>query len=247
MGFTGRISPKQTESVGRTRSITERNLCIPHSSSDYYNYYNPGSYYSSTGSVTAYVIDVNKNKNFTLQAVNLPEKENFEVSVGKCNYSTPTVVGEIKTGNDSGTFTDTYRIPNKFDGVSCLIAYLDSTKSARSATVTFTNDSSGGTSGSSYDESNLSFVVKAVKKNKSVTLRVTDFRKGEKYHIFVGKAGSGAYPYTYVGSFRQTDNKDFGITVNIPEAYKGQAKLDVRIEGITVAASQVHTFKNVTY
>ena len=89
------------------------NLCIPESSSDYYNYYSPGyngSYYTSTGDVTAYVIDVNKNKNFTLKAVNLPEKEIFEVSVGKCNYATPTLVGEIRTGN---FFRDVYGyLPN---------------------------------------------------------------------------------------------------------------------------------------
>ncbi len=213
-------------------------LCIPYGGSGSYDYYSS----STDGDFAAYVIDVNTNRNITLKAVNLPKKETLVVSIGKCNYANPTEVGTIKTGSDSGTFTDTFKIPNKYKGLSCLIAYLDSTKTARSTSVTFTNNASG--SSSTAQDYNLDFRIHAVKRNKTVTLRVTDFVKGELYHIYVGKEGSGAYPYTYVGSFRRSNNQDFNIKVNIPSAYKGQSRLDVRIQGITVTGSVVKTFNN---
>lgn len=223
-------------------------ICIPYGGSDYnndYDYDYDYGYYSSSGDVKASVIDVNTNKNFTLKAYDVPKKENFEVSVGKCNYASPTVVGEISTGSSSETLTDTFKIPGKFKNVSCLIVYLDSTKTARSSSITFVNGSSSS-SNDTQDFSNLKFTIKSVQKNKSVTIRVTDFRKNEKYKIYIGNESTGASPGTYVGSFKQSNNQDFNIKVNIPSAYKGKARLDIRIEGVTVTASQYHSFRNKT-
>lgn len=220
-------------------------ICIPKggSSGSSYDY---DVYYPSTGgTISAAIIDVTPNKDFTLKAINLPKHENFEVSIGKCDYSSASEVGEITTDGDPGTYTDTYKIPKKFKNVSCLVAYLDSTKTTRSTSVTFVNSSTGA-SPSASDFSNLKFDVLHVTKNKTVTLRVIDFRKGEKYKIYIGYAATGANPGTQVGSFKQTNNQDFSITVKIPEAYRGQSRLDVRIEGVTVTASKYHTFTNKT-
>lgn len=224
-------------------------ICIPSGGSatyDYNNYYYNGYTYYPTGDYFyARVVDVTSNKDFTLEVYNLPKKENFEVSIGKCDYSAATTVGEFSTGSDPDTtYSDTYKIPKKFKDVSCLVAYLDSTQTTRNTSVTFTNSSTG--SSTVNDFSNLAYKINGVKKNKTVTLRVTDFRKNEKYKIYIGKAGTSAYSGIQVGSFKQENNQDFNITVNIPSQYKGETKLDVRIEGVTVSATQVHTFANKT-
>ena len=221
-------------------------LCIPYGGSSYYS----NTYYTysaaATGDFSASILDVTANKNFTLKAINLPKQENFEISVGKCNYAIPTVVGEFSTGSSSGSFTDTYKIPSKFKNVSCLVMYMDSTKTTRSTSITFTNSSTTTSSSSTADFSNLKFSINSVTKNKTVTIRVTDFRKNEKYKVYIGKYGTGAYPGTLVGTFKQENNQDFNLKLNIPTSYKGSDKLDIRIEGVTVAASTYHTFRNVT-
>lgn len=220
-------------------------LCIPkggtidYDSDDYDDGYYPYGDY-----IYARVLDVTPNKDFTLKAYNLPKKENFEVSIGKCDFSSATTVGEIYTDGEPGNYTDTYKIPKKFKNVSCLVAYLDSTKTTRSTSVTFVNTSTGASS--SVDQSNLAFSIKSVRKNKTVSLRVTDFVKGEKYKIYIGGYTSGAYPGVQVGSFKRDNNADFTITVNIPSTYKGAEKLDVRIEGVTVSASEYRSFRNKT-
>jgi hypothetical protein len=216
-------------------------LCIPEGGSGNYDYdYN--GYIPAGDYIYARVLEVSPNKEFTLKAYNLPKKEHFDVSVGKCDYSAATTVGEILTDGEPGNYTDTYKIPKKFKNVSCLVAYLDSTKTTRSTSVTFVNTSTGASS--STESSHLAFTIKDVRKNKTVTLRVTDFVKNEKYKIYIGNFATGAYPGTQVGTFKRENNQDFTITVNIPSAYRDATKLDIRIEGVTISASQYHSFKN---
>lgn len=219
-------------------------LCIPKGGSVDYDDVYDDDYYPTYDYIYARVLDVTPNKDFTLKAYNLPKKENFEVSVGKCDFSSATVVGEIRTDGDPGNYTDTYKIPKKFKNVSCLVAYLDSTKTTRSTSVTFVNTSTGASSSSDF--SNLDFSIKSVERNKTVTLRVTDFVKNEKYKIYIGGYTSGAYPGIMVGSFKRDSNQDFNITVNIPASLKGAEKLDIRIEGVTVSATEYHSFRNKT-
>ena len=175
-------------------------ICIPEGGSyDYdsdYDYDN--GYYPSGDYIYAKILDVTPNKDFTLKSYNLPKKEHFEVSIGKCDYSSATTVGEITTDGEPGNYTDTYKIPKKYKNVSCLVAYLDSTKTTRATSVTFTNTSTGASSSSDF--SNLAFSVNGVKKNRNITLRVTDFVKNEKYKIYIGAQGTGAYPGIQVGS-----------------------------------------------
>jgi LysM repeat protein len=210
-------------------------ICIPTGGSSY-NYYGNTT---SSGGIGLYVSNVKINNKFKLTATNLPKHEDFHVNVGKCDYSTPKNVGEIVTDGDSGTFADTFAIPSKYEGVSCLVVYLDSQKTTRFASTTFTN----APAGTVYPV--LKFSISGVTKNKNVTIHLNNVKKGQKYSVFVGKYGTGAYPYTLVKSFTASKS-EFSLTVKIPAAYKNQAKLDIRVEGVTIATSLYHSFKNKT-
>jgi hypothetical protein len=211
------------------------NICIPSDGSSY-NYYGNTT---STGGIGLSVSSVKVNSSFKLTATNLPKHEDFDVNVGTCDYATPKNVGEIVTDGDSGTFKDTFKIPSKYEGRSCLVVYLDSQKTARSASTTFTN----APAGTVYPV--LKFSIAGVTKNKNVTIHLANVKKDQKYSIFVGKYGTGAYPYTLVKTFTATKS-EFSVTVKIPAVYKNQAKLDIRVEGVTVATSLYHSFKNKT-
>lgn len=207
-------------------------LCIP-----------AGGSGTSTGGIAVAVTSVKTDTSVGIQATNLPSKENFDVSIGKCYSASTTSVGSLKTDGKSGTFNLTYKIPSKFSGVSCLVIYLDSIKSSKSASASFLNSStSSGTSTSALD-----YVITDVSKNHSVTIKIYNAVKNEKYKVFIGKGGSGAPAGNLAGTFVPGSSKTFSATYTIPLKYKGVATLDLRIEGMTISASVIKTFNNQNY
>jgi len=222
------ISYPYTIYVGKT-------LCIPESGSS-----------GSSGGIAVVVTSVKADSYVNIKATNLPKKENFEVSIGKCFSSSKTDVGNLKTDGDSGTFYAKFNIPSKYDGVSCLTVYLESIKSSKEAFTSFTNKTGTSTtvtpaSGEMY------FKILDVVEDKSITLKIYNLVKGKKYKVFIGPAGSGAPSGYLADAFTATANGSKTDTYKIASSFKNKAKLDVRVEGMTISASMIQTFKNVDY
>ena len=211
-----------------------KSLCIPDATSS-----------GSSGGVGLVVTSVKTDAYVNIKATNLPEKENFDVSIGKCYSSTKTLVGSLRTYSDSGTFSEKYYIPDKYEGVSCLTIYLDSIKSSREAFTSFTNKTSSSPTVST--SSDMYFKIIAVDKNKSITIKMYNLVKNKRYKVFIGPSGSGA-PAGYMrDAFTATANGSLTETYTIQSSFKNRAKLDIRVEGMTISASMIQTFNNVDY
>ncbi len=211
-----------------------KTLCIPDATSS-----------GSSGGIGLVVTSVKTDAYVNIKATNLPEKENFDVSIGKCYSSTKTLVGSLRTYADSGTFYEKYDIPSKYDGVSCLTIFLDSIKSSRAAFTSFTNKTS--TTPTVTTSSDMYFKILDVDKNTSITIKMYNLVKNKRYKVFIGPAGSGA-PAGYLrDAFTATANGSMTATYSIQSAFKNRARLDVRVEGMTISASMIQTFNNVDY
>ncbi len=211
-----------------------KTLCIPDATSS-----------GSSGGIGVVVTSVKTNDYINIKATNLPKKENFDVSIGKCYSSSKTLVGSLRTDGDSGTFYEKYDIPGKYNGVSCLTLYLESIKSSREAFTSFTNTTSSTPSVSS--SSDMYFKIIDVEKNKSITIKMYNLVKNKRYKVFIGPAGSGA-PSGYLrDAFTASSSGTLTATYTIQSAFKNRAKLDIRVEGMTITASMVQTFNNTTY
>jgi LysM repeat protein len=222
------ISYPYTIYVGKT-------LCIPEAGST-----------GSTGGIGVVVTSVKADNYVNIKATNLPKKENFAVSIGKCYSSSKTEVGSLRTDGDSGTFYAKYNIPSKYDGVSCLTIYIESIKSSREAFTSFTNKTGTSTTVSPGSDE-MYFKILSVDEDSSITIKMYNLVKGKKYKVFIGPAGSGAPAGYLVESFTATANGTKTDTYHIASKFKDKTKLDIRVEGMTITASMVQTFKNTDF
>ncbi len=218
-----------------------QNLCIPKGGS--------GSG-SVVGAVTVEVTSVKPDTSINLKMINLPKKETFAISIGKCYSSSKTTVGTFKTDGASGTFYSKFNIPKKYDGTDCLVAYLVSKVSDRSASAAFMNTSGGGSSpsyssgGATTDNSTLWYRVINSKKNKTVSIRIYNAIRGEKYYVYIGPEGTGAWGGKWVATLIPTSKNDFKVQLSVPRQYKGAQWLDIRVHGVTVKVDAVMTIQN---
>ena len=192
-------------------------------------------------SVTANVVD----KNVTIKTSSLPRNELFDIIIGTCANTgvAGTIVGKIKTDGAPGVYTEKVKIPKGLMGVSCLAVRISSQYSSRTGFATFSNGSDAG----GPVISTLDFKVNSVVKNKSVTITISNAEKGKKYKVYITTAGNGASGGTYVATYIPATNKPEPVKYLIPSKYKGAAKLDIRVEGVTTSGTVFYTFKNTTH
>lgn len=205
-----------------------------------------GSAFESSGTGVSIFIDNHViNKSVTIETSRLPRREIFDVTIGSC----PSTgigginVGKIKTDGNPGVYREKFTIPSAFHGVSCLAIRITSRVTTRTAYATFSNGSGVVVPPVT---STIDFKVTSVLRNKTVTIAVTNAIPGKKYRVFIDWAGHGAAGGTLVATF-VSNHSNFTDNYTIPLKYKGEAKLDLRIEGVTTTALVVHTFSNTTH
>ena len=201
------------------------------------------------GSVGVAVTSVVKDVSINIKMMNLPKKEAFNISIGKCYSSSSTHVDTFRTDGQSGNFFAKYKIPNKYDGIDCLVVYLESTSSDRSASASFMNTSGSTTPyytppTSTTDNSNLWFKVINSRRNHTVSIRIYNAIRGEKYYVYIGPEGTGAWGGKWVATIIPNTKNDFKIQLSVPRQYKGEQWLDIRIHGVTVKVDAAMTYVN---
>lgn len=203
------------------------------------------SSYGSSG-VSVFVTKNIIDKNVSIETSSLPKHEIFDVLIGTCSDTALNgkIVGRIKTDGVAGVYDGKYQIPGAFVGVSCLAVRITSQISSRTAYATFLNGS--GNYGPVIS-STLDFKVNSVVRNKTVNITISNAIKGKKYRVYITRAGHGASGGTYVTYFVPVTNQPFKHTFVIPDVYKGDAKLDLRIQAVTTDFRVYHTFSNVTH
>ncbi len=202
----------------------------------------PGSGASGSDGVSIFVTDNEINRSVTIETSRLPRKEIFDVYIGTC-YNTGIgghFVGKIKVDGNPGIYTEEFTIPSSLHGVSCLAVRMTSRISSRTAYATFLN----GT-GTQPAVSALSFYVNRVVRNKTVTIIVNNAIPGKKYRVYITSAGSGASGGTLVATI-VPGSSQFRDAYSIPKKYKGDARLAIRLEGVTTSGLVYHNFANVT-
>jgi LysM repeat protein len=78
--------------------------------------------------------------------------------------------------------------------------------------------------------SNPVFSVTSVKKDQSVTVKVSGYPANKNFNILMGKIGTQAVNGVLVGTGKTNSNGAFSVSVDIPKKLQGQSTIAIRVE-----------------
>lgn len=195
-----------------------------------------------------WVSNVVRNKSITLRVENYDRVDKYTFSLGRIG----DLFGEgIKVGVIDKTFPKnfsvTYKIPSKLIGEILLGVQLRNNITRARAYDMFENttgwnssqpltlypdsSSSGDSAGNSVAIlGGPTFWVQSVKPKKTVTIKVVDYPKFEKYKVTMGEVGDQLSPGIPVGLLDGSYGRDFTVAFAIPSGLWDDTELFIRLE-----------------
>lgn len=195
-----------------------------------------------------WVANVVRNKSVTLRVENYDKQANYSFTLGNIGnaFGQGIKVGVIDSGF-SKNFSVTYTIPSSLRGERLLGVQLrnnitrarafdifENTTGWNSTTPTslYPDSSSSGDSGG-YSVSILggpTFWIQNVKSKSTVTIKVVDYPRKEKFRVTMGAVGGEQSPGISVGLLDGSYGTDFTVAFAIPGSLKDDPKVFVRLE-----------------
>ncbi len=192
-----------------------------------------------SGYPTFSIVSVKTDKTVTIRTYNFPAHNTFKVMM---NYiGTHGINGIVVDTIDSGaggSFKATFAIPKALKGQYQIAIRLQSTSgSGYYAYNWFYNNTKYSGTGGAYNYTSGYYgypyiTVMSVVKNKTVTLKITNLPKNDKYKVLLGKSGALGVNGTIVGTFITGKGGTKTIKVKIPASLKGKSPIAVRIQSI---------------
>ena len=187
-----------------------------------------------TFSITA----VKKNTSVTILTSNFPAGDKFVVRMGKIGTRG---IGGIKvdkiSSGDGGSFKATFNIPDELKGLSQIAIRLESPTSGYYAFNWFWNNSTGGggssgsSGGSGTDYSGIpTFSIGSVVKNKTVTIKGSNFPAGDKFDVLMSYMGTRGVGGIKVDNVSTGTGGSFTATFVIPDELNGQFQIAIRLQ-----------------
>lgn len=189
----------------------------------------------------------------TVIGSNFTTNDTYTVYIGK--YGTKGV-GGIKIGtqktNSSGSFTETYKIPDSLKTEKILAIRWQSPVTGYYAYDWFYNKTDGSSSsGGVYPPAGQNtiptFKITDVTKNQTVTINATNFTVNDTYTVYMGAAGTMGIGGKIVGKQDTGADGKFTATYDIPASLQGATIIAIRLQSPTSGYYSYNWFYNSDY
>ena len=207
---------------------------------------------ASGGTIPTFsVIEVNPDKNITIQTLNFPANDTFAVLMGK--IGTKGVNGiKVATQNSGkgGSFTAKYQIPDELKGLNLIAVRLQSTTGSGFFSYNWFVNNTSGTGGTGSTPSGYkgfpTFSIVSVDTDKSVTIQTSNLPPNDVFTVYMGKIGTRAVNGIKVDTFESDDDPKQTLTFDIPDSLKGLAQIAIRFQSPTSGFFAYNWFWNKT-
>jgi hypothetical protein len=212
------------------------------------------SSWPSTGYPYFFIESVVKDQTVTIRAYNFPANDTFNVTMG---YYGSYGIGGFAAGTTSsgsgGSFVATYTIPAALAGQSKIAIRLQSPTSGYFAYNWFFNNTFPGGTGGQPEPPKPGynccpyFFIKAVERDKSVTITAYNFPANDTFTVTMGPYGGYGVGGFVVGTTKtDADGGAFEATYTIPATLAGSYLIAIRLESYTTGYFAYNWFYNNT-
>jgi hypothetical protein len=203
-----------------------------------------------SGYPTFNITAVVKDDTVTIQGYNFPANDKFTVTMGA--YGTRGVGGyvvETTSSGSGGSFSKTYKIPSKLAGSYRIAIRLESPTTGYYAYNWFYNNSTSSTPSktpvpTSTYKGYPTFSISAVTKDKSVTIKGTNFPANDKFTVTMGAYGTAGIGGTLVGTQDSNAGGSLTATYTIPASLAGSYRIAIRLQSPTSGYYAYNWFYN---
>jgi hypothetical protein len=199
-----------------------------------------------TGYPTFSIASVVVDTTVTIDMVNLPSSNTFDVLMGA--YGTLGIGGTKVASFDSGSggkLSATYNIPDALKGSQRIAIRIQSTTSSFFAYNWFWNNTATSSSGTAYTGV-PTFSIDSVVVDTSVTIKGVNFPANYTFDVLMGPYGTLGIGGTKVASFGSGSGGNFTATFNIPAALAGSQRIAIRLQSTTGGFFAYNWFWNNT-
>jgi len=205
-----------------------------------------------SGIPTFSIVSVEEDAKVTIKTNNFPKDVDFKVLMGQ--YGTKGIGGTLVATTDSGdggVLTLTYDIPVALKGLDRIAIRLEATSGGYYAFNWFWNNNSEVTTPVTPTTPGYTgiptFMVSAVVKDSSVTIKTANFPKDTEFKVLMGKYGTMGVGGTEVATTNSGDGGALTLTYNVPDALKGLDRIAVRLQATSGGYYAYNWFWNNTY
>lgn len=187
-----------------------------------------------SGIPTFKIVSVVTDEKVTIRTYNFPADQTFTVRLGK--YGTLGINGvavSSQKSGEGGSFEATYPIPDELKGETRIAIRLDSA-AGYFAYNWFYNNSTGAVPGSTGTSTGYTgiptFKIVSVEKDKSVTIRTSNFPANQTFSVLMGAYGTLGINGIGVSAQKSGEGGSFEATYPIPDELKGMARIAIRLD-----------------
>ncbi len=200
-----------------------------------------------------FIESVVRDDEVTIKTHNFPANDEFKVTMGKMGTrGIGGIVVDTQDSGDGGSFTATYKIPNKLKGDYRIAIRLESATSGYFAYNWFYNNTTGGTKPPGSGKGGMkpgtipTFSIKAVVRDDTVTILTNNFPANDNFKVtmnYMGTRGIGGWE---VATQPSNDGGSFEATYKIPNKLKGEYRIAIRLQSPTSGYFAYNWFYNNT-
>lgn len=208
----------------------------------------PGVVHADGGTPVITVTRVSPGSNITVRADAFPANQDFTVYFGKSGTQgkNGAAIGTLNTGK-GGSFEFNANIPADLKSEKSLVVRLES-KAGVFAYATFDNGSN--TSGGNVPVIPVtgpkpSIEIIAVDKDKTITVRASNFPANQDFTIRVGPYYTFFRDYVVTGKINSGKGGSFDFNVTLPDGVKGKELVSIRLDS-PQGRYAYNAFKNVS-
>ena len=204
---------------------------------------------------TFLITAVDRDKNVSIRAYNLPAKDEYVVRMGAMGTRGINGIQVTKIASEQGGTQDfEFEIPAELYGFYQISIRLESTESGYYSFNWFYNNTTGepaedtGSTVSPLPPSVIpTFSIIKVEKNTSVTIKTANFPAADTFNVFMGSMGTRGVNGTKVAAINSGSGGILELTFTIPELFKNSYQIAVRLESPNSGYYSYNWFYNSTY
>jgi len=200
---------------------------------------------------TISIVSVDPDKSVTIRTANYPVNDTFNVYMNY--FGTRGIDGTKVTSIDSGSggsFEKTFEIPDNLKGLAQIAIRLESPYSGYYSYDWFNNvtggtvPNTGGPYTYNYTGLTPTFSITSVTTDDTVTILTANFPANDTFNVYMGEFGTRGIGGTKVGSVDSGSGGTLTYTFDIPDAYKGDYTIAIRLESPTSGYYSYNWFNN---
>jgi hypothetical protein len=186
-----------------------------------------------------------EDKTVTLHGSNLDAKSTYTVYLSNYKVATAAVyMAGTAITDANGTFTKTFNIPKQLHDVAMVRVRLVNARGDIAINWFINTNATVNTGGLGAPAISLSLVE--AKTNGTVQITATNVPENVTFSVYIGKADSKGVGGVLVGKFVATKSGKVTATFTIPDKYKDNKYLDIRVEGNAIQMAAYLKFQNKT-